>query len=257
MGKMSKWRKEQRGSSPSSATRQKDQPTPTMVMELEDVGPPLALQWLGKNIGNRSLSSETVKRYASDMRDGRWKTTFQGVAFDHAGYLLNGQHTLHAIIKADCVVTIAVFRNCDRDMFDCIDIGKMRSVADVLSVDDDENARAVAAIARSVIVFGYRERHVTNALVVQFARDCREELAEYAPTATRLTAACAAAFAFAATDQALRPTVESLLGDPGCREMDDLQRCVKLMSGNSGHASQRARYDLAMATIKRAAGGER
>lgn len=258
MGKMSKWRKEQKGAPPSSATRPPNiQPTPSATMEFVSVGPVQALTWLAKNTGNRPVNSELIKRYAADMKAGRWKTTYQGVAFDRAGYLLDGQHRLHAIVKADAIVTLAVFRDCDRETFDCIDIGKMRSVADVLAIDDDESARTVAAIARSLVVFGYRERHVTNVFVVQFARDHREELARYVPTAIRLTAACAAAFAFAATDQGLRSTVESLLGDPSCREMDDLQRCVKLMSANSGHASQRARYDLAMNAIKRAAGGSK
>lgn len=258
MGKMSKWRKEQKGAAPSSAVRQPNvESTPATKMEFAAVGPELALKWLAKNAGNRPMNSELIKRYASDMRAGRWKTTFQGVAFDRAGYLLDGQHRLHAIIKADCVVQLAVFRDCDRETFDCLDIGKMRSVADVLAIDDDESARTVAAIARNLSVFGYRERHVTNAFVVQFARDHREELARYVPTAVRLTAACAAAFAFAATDQALRSTVASLLDDPGCREMEDLQRCVKLMSANSGNASQRARYDLAMTAIKRAAGASK
>lgn len=255
MGSMSKWRKDQRGAPPSSASRKAAvQPSPSATMEFVEVGPSLALKWLGKNIGNRSVNSELVKRYATDMKAERWKTTCQGVAFDKAGYLLDGQHRLHAIVKADCVVTLAVFHNCERETFDCIDIGKMRSVADVLSIDDDESARTIAAIARSLVVFGYRERHVSNAFVVQFARDHREELTRYVSTAIRLTAACAAAFAFAATEQALKASVDGLLSDPNCREMEDLHRCVRLMSGNTGNASQRARYDLALTTIKRATG---
>jgi hypothetical protein len=68
----------------------------------------------------------------------------------------------------------------------------------------------------------------------------------------RLTAPGAAAFAFAATDASLRPTVQRLLENLGGQEIDDLRRCIKLLSSSTGTASQRARYKLAMDTIVRA-----
>lgn len=250
MGKISKWRKQRVVDEAARLEARK----PSETMELAQVDPNTALKWLGKNRGNRQISAAVVNRYASDMRNGRWKPTFQGIAFDSDGYLLDGQHRLHAVVRADCTVTMAVFRGCDRSSFDCLDIGKSRSVADVLSVDDDDSARTIAAIARSLVSLGYRERNTTNAFIVKFARDHRDELTRFVRFASRASAACAAALAYAATDPRQQAAVTLMLSEPPCREAEDLFRAVRLLNSSTGSASQRARYELAASAVKRLAG---
>jgi len=223
-----------------------------MKMQVESVGPEQALRWLAANPANRPINESLVKRYADDMKSGRWKTTHQGIAFDQAGMLMDGQHRLKAIIKANVTLQLVIFRDCDRETFDRLDAGRKRTAADALAIDGTDNARAVAAIARSLIVFGFKDPGITDAFVVEFAREREDELAEYVPLVSMLTAPGAAAFAFAATDTSLRPNVQRLLNNLAGQEIEDLRRCIKSMSSSTGTASQRARYKLAMDTIIRA-----
>lgn len=250
MGNMTKWRRSQAPQQKAASTSE----ALPMRMCVEKVSPELALKMLAVNQSNRPVSEELVKRYAADMKRGDWKTTHQGIAFDRAGILLDGQHRLRAIARAGITVGIVVFRDCDRQSFDRLDTGKKRTVSDALAIDGMDSARVVAAIARSLITFGFKESNVSDSFVVEFARERRDELLQYVQLVPSLTAAGAAAFVFAATDARLRPTVQRLLSDPDGQEIGDLRRCMKLMSANSGHTSQRARYALAMETINRATG---
>ena len=38
---------------------------------------------------------------ARDMKAGHWRLTHQGIAFDPAGVLIDGQHRLWAIVESD------------------------------------------------------------------------------------------------------------------------------------------------------------
>jgi len=251
MGNMSKWRKERE----AIDARRQNKPNvndAAIRMQLESVTPETARRWLAVNQSNRPVSEEQVKRYAADMQSGNWKTTHQGIAFDRSGMLLDGQHRLRAIVRAGVTLRLAVFRDCDRESFDRLDTGKKRTAADALAIDGMDSARTVAAIARSLIIFGFKESSVTDSFVVEFARERREELLRYVPLVPLITSPGAAAFAFAATDANLKSAVDRLMGNPTGQEIEDLRRCIRLMSSGAGNASQRARYTLAMETIVRA-----
>lgn len=69
----------------------------------------MAEEWLSTaNVKNRKLRVRTVDAFAADMRRGKWHTTHQGIAFDEAGNLLDGQHRLAAIVKSGCTIEILV-----------------------------------------------------------------------------------------------------------------------------------------------------
>ena len=73
-----------------------------------DVTPELAAEWLKHNRRNRKVKDTTVEAYAMDMRNGAWQTTHQGVAFDLAGNLIDGQHRLRGIVQARRPVLMVV-----------------------------------------------------------------------------------------------------------------------------------------------------
>jgi hypothetical protein len=100
------------------------------------VDPALALAWLQRNIEtNRPLRPTVVDNYADDMRRGEWHLTHQGIALDIDGNLIDGQHRLAAVIKANVIVPIMVTVNAPRASFVALDNGVKRSVADRLSID--------------------------------------------------------------------------------------------------------------------------
>ena len=72
------------------------------------VTPNLASKWLEGNACNRRLNQQHAERMAQAMRDGCWKTTHQGIAFDTNGTLVDGQHRLWAIVQSGCTVKLPV-----------------------------------------------------------------------------------------------------------------------------------------------------
>lgn len=120
---------------------------PTAVTVYEDVSPALAEEYLKKNTHNRALNKNVVAKYASTMRAGKWLITHQGIAFNAAGDLIDGQHRLWAIIKAGVTVRLAVTRNLDGATQLVLDTGQRRSISQNLSLLGKPNVQAVTAWA--------------------------------------------------------------------------------------------------------------
>src|SRR3954467_14111979 len=68
---------------------------------LVEVTPDLAAQWLRANTGNRPVREAHVRSLAEEITADRWKVTHQGIAFSLSGRLMDGQHRLRAVIRAD------------------------------------------------------------------------------------------------------------------------------------------------------------
>jgi hypothetical protein len=100
-----------------------------------DVSPDDAAKWLERNHpSNRSISWGAVESFANDMRAGAWRLTHQAVCFDADGYLIDGQHRLHAVKQAGVTVKLLVIRNQEGSFHDPIDRGRPRSVATIMGV---------------------------------------------------------------------------------------------------------------------------
>ena len=72
-----------------------------MYSKLMDVTPEIAKRWLEQNRGNRSINQKQVDTIAKDILAGDFDTTHQGIAIATDGTLLDGQHRLLAIVKAN------------------------------------------------------------------------------------------------------------------------------------------------------------
>jgi hypothetical protein len=114
--------------------------------KLMSVTPRKAQEWLEKNTGNRAVSAAIVDRYAVDMASGRWQENGEPVIFN-GDSLLDGQHRLHAVIKADRPVPMLVVSGVDRNAFRTIDSGRARTFAHVLQSQGEKNAFVRAATA--------------------------------------------------------------------------------------------------------------
>lgn len=99
------------------------------------VDPDTAMVWLRRNKYNRKVSPSTVNRFAEDMLVGAWPYTHQGIAFDRQGYLLDGQHRLHAIVQSGSTIAMQVTVNMPPETRRAIDQGKNRTVADVATLE--------------------------------------------------------------------------------------------------------------------------
>lgn len=103
---------------------------------------------------NRNLNQKIVREYAYKMRNGLWKPSGQTISISKEGYLLDGNHRLHALIQAGVSLEINVSRNVPKDAFDVYDIGKQRTLADMLYIARDvKYAPLITAGAKNIYKF--------------------------------------------------------------------------------------------------------
>ena len=116
--------------------------------QVEVITPEIAREYLKFNQVNRPLNKTTVDYYADQMKRGQWMMNGEAICFADGGLLINGQHRLNAIIKADVSVQILVVRGVSQDAFITFDNGRNRTMGDVFSLIDVPNANNVAAILK-------------------------------------------------------------------------------------------------------------
>ncbi|MER6270848.1 MULTISPECIES: hypothetical protein [unclassified Streptomyces] len=124
-----------------------------MDMQVVDVSPQLAAQWLTRNTNNRPLSKGTVQQLAGQIQRGEWQLTHQGIAFDEDGVLIDGQHRLAAIAKAGVTVQLTVARGVPRTAFTVMDTGRKRTGRDALALAGEANATHLAAALRGLHLY--------------------------------------------------------------------------------------------------------
>lgn len=100
---------------------------------VEIITPEVAKEYLTHNCVNRSLSPNRIKTYATDMKNGNWELNGEAIQFNKSGELINGQHRLNAIIRANVPVTMLVMRGLSNDLT-LFDRGRNRSVRDSLII---------------------------------------------------------------------------------------------------------------------------
>lgn len=120
----------------------------TLTYTIRTITPEIAAEWLATNHNNRSLMPNKIAQFAQAMRLNEWDVTHQGIAFDENGDLLDGQHRLHAVIKAGIPVDMLVIRGARRDTFAKIDTGGPRHPGTWFQMAGYLNGNAVAAAAR-------------------------------------------------------------------------------------------------------------
>jgi len=111
-------------------------------VEVVKITPQIAESMLSKNEGNRKISPATVFSYSEDMKNGRWRSTHQGIAVDESGKIIDGQHRLSAIIKSgfSMVTTLTVYDGKLDTIFIPIDRGKNRSLNDLTRLTKSESS---------------------------------------------------------------------------------------------------------------------
>lgn len=90
-----------------------------MKLSIELITPKLADEYLARNTNNyRKINHANVKKYAEDMKEGKWEENAEPISFSPSGVLLNGQHRLAAIVKSGVSVNMVVARDVDAHIFD-------------------------------------------------------------------------------------------------------------------------------------------
>jgi hypothetical protein len=118
------------------------------------ITPAMAKVWLdNSSFSNRHLENTRVQKLASDIKKGKWIFDGTPIRFNGGGDILDGQHRLHAIIRANLPVESLVIKGIKSESKNTIDTGKPRSIGDVLHFHGHLNTTTLAAAARLSIAF--------------------------------------------------------------------------------------------------------
>lgn len=105
-----------------------------MKSEMIKITPSLAEHFLSKNTLNRNISHGLVNKYATDMENGNWETTHQGIAFYEDDTVADGQHRLLAIIKSRTTIPMMVTYGLKKESSLGIDVHRPRSIVDGIKI---------------------------------------------------------------------------------------------------------------------------
>lgn len=103
-----------------------------LVGRLVTVTVDIALNWLERNSHNRPLRNADVQKYANDMRAGRWLPGGVVIKFAKDGTIINGQHTLWAVIESKTPIQVYVLTGVDPDVVMVEDDHARRRLTDVI-----------------------------------------------------------------------------------------------------------------------------
>lgn len=140
------------------AVKAKPQPTHTRTgkkptVAIEKVGPPRAKDWLTKNHpGNRHLRPRKVAEYATNMDLGLWPLADHMVVFDTQDRLINGQHTLHGVVRSGKTIETVVCRNWPDAALLVFDGGMKRVTDDRFSMAGLRWPRGSGATVRRIFM---------------------------------------------------------------------------------------------------------
>lgn len=124
------------------------------TFEVVEMTPSWAHQILTSNNNkNRKIRTTRLKHLTNSILNGEWRVTSQGIALDPEGNLVDGQHRLAAVIKADRPIRIMLARNVDPSTFGVIDCGASRTASDALNVAGCLNSTSTAAAVKMYILY--------------------------------------------------------------------------------------------------------
>jgi hypothetical protein len=108
----------------------------TLKVSIEKVTPLVATKLLEGNTNNyRKLNNATVDRYANLMKQGKWVTEACMIVLAEDGTLVNGQHRLTAVQKAQLAIDMIVVTGASISSKDVIDSHMPRRMKDHCQCD--------------------------------------------------------------------------------------------------------------------------
>lgn len=141
------------------------------------VTPKLAKRMIEYNFkGNRKINKRIVDQYAKDMSTGRWNTdACPPISLAEDGTLMDGQHRLYAVIKANVAVQMEVREGVDKGSYVYYDCGKPKKVVDLINVPSKAK---VASVGRMLYLLE-NSSYSLPAIITRSGNPNREDLINY------------------------------------------------------------------------------
>lgn len=124
-----------------------------LTVEIVNVTPELAKNYLKFNDKNRKISEKNLLFLIKEMLSGRFTENGESIVFDNYGILKNGQHRLTAIVKSGMSYNIPIVRGVKSNVMPTFDTGKNRSASDILYLNGFKQATNIASLINSINTF--------------------------------------------------------------------------------------------------------
>ena len=166
-----------------------------MKCRIELVTPEIAQDYLKANVENRKTRSDAVSNLTEAMLSGKWKENGESIIFDSNGVLKDGQHRLMATVASKHSWQAVIVTGVKADVFDTIDTGMNRSLADVLGINNFELVSVIAPIIKASILYNravqlkqkkISRKKVSNGVGLKYAIKHRDVLYKYASMTNRV-----------------------------------------------------------------------
>lgn len=151
-----------------------------MQTETMFVTPEMAKRWLDGNKNNRNIRKHKIAKFRSDLRNGEFKLTHQGIAFNCNGDLKDGQHRLTAIAQEGIGAWLQVSTGLQTEAVMYIDRGSPRSIHDNAKMTGFEVSQTAIAIAHVAMGAPQCVKHSSSTSereIVDFIRNRQEAFA--------------------------------------------------------------------------------
>jgi hypothetical protein len=112
------------------------------------VTPAMAGEWLKKNDANRGISTSRVDCYARDIANDRWGANPQPAIRNVNGGMLDAQHRMHAVVKANKGIWMLVVSGVSHEVRKTVDRNRPRTTADLVRMRNGKNATTKASACR-------------------------------------------------------------------------------------------------------------
>ncbi len=109
--------------------------------------PDLAKRLLDRNVHNRKISEKVVQKYTEEIKAGEWRLTPQGIGLNELGELVDGQHRLSAIIRANQPVPMLLTIGLPAASQEKVDRQRRRTLFDALFLAGKASSRQEVEIA--------------------------------------------------------------------------------------------------------------
>lgn len=109
------------------------------------ISPSKAEKMLEMNINNRPVSERHVDFLAGEIKAGNWKLNGESIKVGR-DRIIDGQHRLYAIIRANKAIKTLVSTGLADDVFDTVDTGRNRTGSDILALRGEGYVTALSAM---------------------------------------------------------------------------------------------------------------
>lgn len=120
-----------------------------LKVTIETIDVETAKKYLELNTSNRNLSQSVVNSYADTIKKGGWYLNGEAIKFDNTGKLTDGQHRLHAVVKAGVPIQSLVIRDVKEEAFASYDCGRSRTAGQLMGMRGVKNYNTVSSIVKT------------------------------------------------------------------------------------------------------------